>query len=100
MSRHAFLSAPAALLLAGVLVLGAGTAAAQNTAKATFAGGCFWCTESPFDAMDGVISTTSGYIGGPEENLTYEQVSSGASGHAEAVEVVHDPSKVTYERAH
>jgi peptide-methionine (S)-S-oxide reductase len=73
-------------------------ARAGDLAKATFAGGCFWCMEPPFDAMDGVISTTSGYIGGPEENPTYEQVSSGATGHAEAVEVVYDPSKVTYER--
>lgn len=73
-------------------------ARAGDLAKATFAGGCFWCMEPPFDAMDGVISTTSGYIGGPEERPTYEQVSSGATGHAEAVEIVYDPSKVTYER--
>ena len=80
-------------------VLGPGSPArAGDLAKATFAGGCFWCMEPPFDALDGVVSTTSGYIGGQEEKPTYEQVSSGATGHAEAVEVVYDPSKVSYER--
>ena len=98
MNRHAFLSAPAALLLAGVLVLGASTAAAQNTAKATFAGGCFWCVEADFDKVDGVVSTTSGYIGGTLANPTYEQVSAGTTGHAEAVQIVYDPRKVSYEK--
>jgi peptide-methionine (S)-S-oxide reductase len=71
---------------------------APATAKATFAGGCFWCVESDFDKIDGVISTTSGYIGGTVANPTYEQVSAKATGHAEAVEIVYDPRKVTYER--
>ena len=65
--------------------------------KATFAGGCFWCMEPPYDELDGVVSTTSGYIGGHVEDPTYEQVSSGRTGHTEAVEVVYDPAKVSYE---
>jgi peptide-methionine (S)-S-oxide reductase len=64
--------------------------------KATFAGGCFWCMEPPFDKLDGVISTTAGYTGGKEKNPTYEQVSSGMTGHAEAIEIVYDPSRITY----
>ena len=66
--------------------------------KATFAGGCFWCMEPPFDELPGVTSTTSGYTGGRTKNPTYEQVSSGGTGHAEVVEVVYDPSKITYAR--
>lgn len=68
------------------------------TATATFAGGCFWCTEADFDKVDGVISTTSGYIGGKTKNPTYESVTSGNTGHAEAVQVVYDPTKVTYQK--
>ena len=64
--------------------------------KATFAGGCFWCMQPPFDKLDGVISTTVGYCGGEEENPTYKQVSAGNTGHAEAVEIVYDPSRVSY----
>jgi len=66
--------------------------------KATFAGGCFWCMEPPFDKLDGVKSTTSGYIDGHVDNPSYEQVSSGGTGHTEAVQIVYDPSKVTYEK--
>ena len=84
-------------IIAGLLVLAAvGIADAEERARATFAGGCFWCMEPPFDKLDGVLSTTSGYTGGHAANPTYEQVSAGRTGHAEAVEVVYDPAKVTY----
>jgi peptide methionine sulfoxide reductase msrA/msrB len=68
----------------------------RNVEKATFAGGCFWCTESDFEKIDGVIEVVSGYTGGNEENPTYQQVSSGSTGHYEAVQVYYDPLKVTY----
>ena len=76
----------------------ANPAAPGASAKATFAGGCFWCMEPPYDKLPGVISTTSGYMGGKTKNPTYEQVSSGTSGHAEVVQVEYDPSKVSYEK--
>jgi len=65
---------------------------------ATFAGGCFWCMEPPFDKLEGVLATTSGYTGGRTVNPTYEEVSSGTTGHAEALQVTYDPSKVSYEK--
>jgi peptide-methionine (S)-S-oxide reductase len=96
------------LLVGSLLGLAAvGMAAAQTAAPpaatgqravATFAGGCFWCVEADFDKVKGVISTTSGYIGGHTPNPTYKQVSGGSTGHAEAVEIVYDPSVVSYER--
>jgi len=64
--------------------------------KATFAGGCFWCVEDAFEQVEGVVSVTSGYTGGQKENPTYEQVSAGGTGHAESVEVLYDPKKVSY----
>lgn len=64
---------------------------------ATFAGGCFWCTEADFEKMHGVIKVVSGYTGGDEENPSYEQVSSGRTGHVEAIQVHYDPTKITYE---
>src|SRR4030081_2490143 len=69
-----------------------------KTAIATFAGGCFWCVEADFDKVEGVISTTSGYTGGTVANPTYYEVGSGRTGHTEAVEIVYDPAKITYEK--
>jgi peptide-methionine (S)-S-oxide reductase len=73
-------------------------ASAHPLAKATFAGGCFWCMEKPFDVLPGVVSTTSGYTGGQTERPSYRQVSSGKTGHAESVQVVYDPTQVSYEK--
>jgi peptide-methionine (S)-S-oxide reductase len=69
----------------------------SQTAKATFAGGCFWCMEEVYEKVDGVISVISGYTGGELANPTYEQVSAGGTGHAESVEIIYDPQKVSYE---
>jgi len=71
---------------------------AAKLEKATFAGGCFWCMEAPFDKLPGVVSVTPGYSGGSTKNPTYEQVSSGGTGHAEVVQIVFDPSKTSYSR--
>jgi peptide-methionine (S)-S-oxide reductase len=73
-------------------------AAPGQQAVATFAGGCFWCMEPPFDRLNGVISTTSGYTGGRTANPTYKQVSAGGTRHAEVVRVVYDPTRVSYEQ--
>lgn len=73
-------------------------AAPVPTAKAIFAGGCFWCVESDFDKLPGVLSTTSGYSGGKTAEPTYQQVSRNTTGHAEVVEVVYDPARVSYAR--
>jgi peptide-methionine (S)-S-oxide reductase len=86
-----------AIFAAGLLVAAITAAPAQDkTAKAIFAGGCFWCVEADFDKVPGVISTTSGYINGTVKNPTYRQVSAGGTGHAEVVEIVYDPAKVTF----
>lgn len=96
-----------AWLLAAVLAampVGSGIARAQEgkpatpTAVATFAGGCFWCMETPFEDLPGVLSTTVGYTGGREKNPTYESVSAGGTGHAESVQLVFDPKRVAYEK--
>ena len=103
--RH--LLASSMLILGGLLAACEPTAAqapqpqvsattVENPGVAIFAGGCFWCTESDFDKVPGVIETTSGYIGGHVDNPTYEQVSAGSSGHIEAVRVRFDPSKTSY----
>lgn len=78
--------------------MSAAEARSRGLALATFAGGCFWCMEPPFDALDGVLSTTSGFMGGEERNPTYQQVASGATGHAEVVQVLYDPETVDYQR--
>jgi peptide-methionine (S)-S-oxide reductase len=78
-------------------LIAAGTVSVAATLeKATFAGGCFWCMEHPFDALPGVVSVTSGYTGGQKVNPTYKEVSAGGTGHAEAVQIVYDPSKIAY----
>ena len=74
------------------------SAATATTAVATFAGGCFWCMEPPYDKLPGVIATTSGYMGGKKRYPTYEEVSAGVTGHTEVVQVAYDPSKVSYEK--
>jgi peptide-methionine (S)-S-oxide reductase len=87
------------LILLAALFAAFTAASAQSPApraSAVFAGGCFWCTESDFDKIPGVVSTTSGYIGGKLANPTYEQVSAGGTGHIEAVRIVYDPTKVSY----
>ena len=94
-----------ASLLVGTLAVAATVTEAQpqrehrmtQSATATFAGGCFWCTEGPFEALDGVASVTSGYTGGTKLNPTYQEVSSGSTGHAEAVQIAYDPARVTYQ---
>lgn len=90
---------PARIAFTAVLALLIATAfgADDDLAVATFAGGCFWCTEADFDKVDGVVSTTSGYIGGHTENPTYKEVSGGGTGHTEAVEIRYDPDKVSYQ---
>ena len=84
------------ILLAFSAVAAPAAAQAAPPAEAVFAGGCFWCTESDFDKIPGVLSTTSGYIGGKLANPTYKQVSAGGTGHIEAVKVTYDPTKVSY----
>jgi peptide-methionine (S)-S-oxide reductase len=92
---------PFRLAALALLVALAGPAVAADSpalAKATFAGGCFWCMEPPFEALDGVASVTSGYTGGTKVDPTYEEVSAGGTGHAESVEIAYDPGKVSYEK--
>jgi len=91
------------MVLAGGLAIGGMNDSTEvqingQKAKAIFAGGCFWCVEEAFEKVDGVVSATSGYIGGETLNPTYKQVSAGGTGYAEAVEIVFDPEKVTYQQ--
>jgi peptide-methionine (S)-S-oxide reductase len=81
-----------------VMLIAMTAVTAANLEKATFAGGCFWCMEHPFDEIPGVVSVTAGYTGGWKKNPTYEEVSAGGTGHAESVQIVYDPTKVTYEK--
>jgi peptide-methionine (S)-S-oxide reductase len=80
-----------------LLLLATSTALAQTTEKATFAAGCFWCSEEAFEKVPGVVGVVSGYTGGSKQNPTYKEVSAGSTGHTEAVQVQYDPSKVSYE---
>src|SRR3972149_5611404 len=66
--------------------------------KATFAGGCFWCMEPPFEKLEGVVEVISGYTGGSKKDPTYKEVSQGGTGHVEAIQIIYDPSKITYEK--
>lgn len=98
---------PRGRLLIGVLLLAptiayrtisGPCAGAAETATATFAGGCFWCMQPPFENLPGVLSTTVGYTGGHTKNPTYEDVSAGGTGHAESIQIVYDPNKISYEQ--
>lgn len=84
------------LFTPGFTGIGASAAGERRMDTATFAGGCFWCVEEAFDKVSGVIATTSGYVGGQKGNPTYEEVSAGGTGHAEAVQLTYDPAKVSY----
>ena len=87
------------MILIILLVAATGSAGhAAEQAKAVFAGGCFWCMEEVFEKVEGVVSVTSGYMGGQKTNPTYEEVSAGGTGHAESVEVVYDPARVSYQK--
>ena len=88
----------AALLLLTPVAGTAQDAADGELARATFAGGCFWCMEGPYDKIEGVVSTVSGYTGGHVEDPTYRQVTTGTTGHFEAIQVKYDPAQVSYER--
>lgn len=85
-------------LIACASVAGAADPEPSGRAKATFAGGCFWCMQPPFENLPGVIATTVGYTGGSVKHPTYEQVSAGGTGHAESIEIEYDPSKISYEK--
>jgi methionine-S-sulfoxide reductase len=95
-----------ALAAAAIAVAATGALAQQDAttmpkdghALATFAGGCFWCMEPPYDKLDGVLATISGYTGGDTVDPTYREVSAGGTGHAEVVQVTYDPAKVSYEQ--
>lgn len=84
------------LLLISSLLYSMTALPADDRAIATFAGGCFWCMEPPFDRLDGVLSTTSGYTDGHKKNPTYKEVSAGGTGHTEAVQIEYDPTKISY----
>ena len=87
-----------ALLLLGIATPGFNNPGGGKKQTAIFAGGCFWCMEPPFEKLKGVTSVTSGYTGGQKKNPTYEEVSAGRTGHAESVQIVFDPEKVSYEK--
>ena len=99
-TKHVQIRTHALVLTAALLMATAALAAAQDAghAKATFAGGCFWCVEEAFEKVSGVISAVSGYTDGRVDNPSYRQVTGGQTGHAEAVEIIFDPAQVTYEQ--
>ena len=86
------------ILMAGKTYAQEGNMSSAHLEKATFAGGCFWCMQPFFDRLKGVKGTRVGYTGGHSENPTYEEVSSGATGHAEAIEITYDPRQTSYEQ--
>lgn len=98
--RNALTRIALGLFFAGSLFWGAPCSAGQavkaGLERATFAGGCFWCMEAPFDKLEGVVSVTAGYTGGRKKNPTYEEVSAGGTGHAESVQIVYDPARIGY----
>ena len=95
-----FVTALAGLMLGVALVATAAEPGTQSktTATAVFAGGCFWCMEPPYDALPGVVTTTSGFTGGQKANPSYKEVSGGNTGHIEAVQIAYDPAKISYEK--
>src|ERR1700693_2346192 len=99
--RHSMRRPMLSVAAAAILTAFSGLATAQTGGTpqpqlATFAGGCFWCMESPCDKLDGVVSVTAGYTGGTKANPTYEQVSAGSTGHAESVQLTYDPANIGY----
>ena len=86
------------LLLVCAIVFFVRVPGQTKTETATFAGGCFWCMEPPFDELKGVLSTTSGYTGGKEKDPTYEEVSAGTTGHTESIQIIYDPALVSYQK--
>ena len=97
-SRFAWIALGGWLAFTWVFAAPARAADPPETATATFAGGCFWCMETPFEELPGVVSTTVGYTGGTTKDPTYEEVSAGGTGHAESVQIVYDPQKIGYEK--
>lgn len=86
------------ILLSFILLLPSHNLSAAGNEYAIFAGGCFWCMEAPFDKLQGVVSVTPGYTGGSKKDPTYKEVSAGGTGHAEAVQILYDPTKITYSK--
>jgi methionine-S-sulfoxide reductase len=86
------------MLIGSLLIMQGGASAMENTKKAIFAGGCFWCMRAEFESTEGVTAVMAGYTGGHTKDPTYEQVSTGTTGHAESIEVTYDPAKLPYEK--
>lgn len=94
----AFLVVPGIMIVKDGSMIQGNVYAAEKLEKATFAGGCFWCMEPPFEKLDGVVEVVSGYTGGHLVNPTYKDVSGGATGHAEAIQIIYNPAQITYEK--